>query len=179
MGANFASIARAAQENASARRYSALTEDQAATVEAVTGRIIPTTATPGAIEAGAVWFIDAALSQDMAAMKPFIEAGIAELNSAANGAFAVLDPSQQDQLLRNIENGPFFGLLHALTLAGTFTMPHHGGNAGELGWKMLGYDPRGSWLPPFGTYDADAHGDKVAASQAPKEQSVPVKELLS
>ena len=37
-----------------------------------------------------------------------------------------------------------------------FADPSWGGNREQAGWKLLGFDPRGIWQPPFGAYDATA-----------------------
>jgi hypothetical protein len=79
--------------------------------------------------------------------------------------FAALGPAQQDALLREIEDTPFFGLAHYLTVAGMFALPTYGGNRGYAGWKLIGFDHRHGWAPPFGHYDA-AVGGGVAAHQA-------------
>jgi hypothetical protein len=68
----------------------------------------------------------------------------------------------QDVRLRAIEDGEFFGLMHFLTLAGTFTMSAYGGNRGEIGWDLLGFDRRHHWDPPFGHYDRGHHGEAEA-----------------
>ena len=51
---------------------------------------------------------------------------------------------------------------HIVSLAGTFTMSRYGGNRGEVGWDLLGFERRHHWQPPFGYYDAPYHaeGDK-------------------
>jgi RNA polymerase sigma factor RpoD-like protein len=134
----------------------------AATLEAVTARILPTTDTPGAREAGAIWFIDAALATDLGDALPLLQAGAAELDAVSGGDFSALAPAAQDVRLRAIEDGEFFGLMHFLTLAGTFTMSAYGGNRGEIGWDLLGFDRRHHWDPPFGHYDRGHHGEAEA-----------------
>ena len=42
-----------------------------------------------------------------------------------------------------------------LTLAGMFSLPEHGGNRDQIGWRLLGFENRHAWQPPFGFYDAD------------------------
>jgi hypothetical protein len=39
-----------------------------------------------------------------------------------------------------------------------FASPSYGGNRNLVGWKLLGFDDRFAWQPPFGYYDRDAHG---------------------
>ena len=150
-------LARAATEHRDAKRFSAITPELAATLEAAAARILPTTDTPGAREAGAVWFMDAALGADMAGDLPMIQEGAAALDKQAGGGFASLDDAQQDALLQEVEDSGFFRTVHFLTIAGTFTMPRHGGNRGEVGWDILGFERRHHWEPPFGHYDAAVH----------------------
>jgi gluconate 2-dehydrogenase gamma chain len=33
--------------------------------------------------------------------------------------------------------------------------PEYGGNFNKMGWKLIGFDDRFSWAPPFGWYDAN------------------------
>ena len=72
LSGQFAAIAKAAADNRAEQRLTTLTPDEAACAEAVAARILPTTDTPGAREAGALWFIDAALSGDSADDLPLI-----------------------------------------------------------------------------------------------------------
>lgn len=132
----------------------------AADIEAVTARIIPTDDSPGAREAGVVWFIDRALAGFMAPAAGLVAAGIAGLNEAADarssGArFADLPPAAQDAVLRAHDQEPFFGLVHFLTLAGMFALPAHGGNRDHIGWELIGFEHRHAWTQPFGYYDGD------------------------
>ena len=46
---------------------------------------------------------------------------------------------QQDARLRGLEKTYFFQLLRQHTIEGMFCDPMHGGNAGLIGWQMLGY----------------------------------------
>jgi hypothetical protein len=38
-------------------------------------------------------------------------------------------------------------------MLGMFIDPIHGGNFNKVGWKMIGFEDRYSWTPPFGYYD--------------------------
>jgi len=53
--------ARHAASSAAAPKFEFFTPEQAAEIDAITARIIPTDGTPGAREAGVVYFIDRAL----------------------------------------------------------------------------------------------------------------------
>jgi gluconate 2-dehydrogenase gamma chain len=134
----------------------------AAGLEAVAARIVPSDDTPGAREAGVIHFIDQALGSFMADSAAFLSEGRMGLDARARDAhgqpFAALDPESQDALLREIEDTPFFDLLHYLTVAGMFALPTYGGNRAYTGWKLIGFDHRHGWAPPFGHYDAAAGG---------------------
>ena len=142
--------------------YLHLAPADAADLEAIAARIIPRDDLPGAREAGVIHFIDQSLGSYMAQAAADLRRGLAALNARAadeGGRFAELPEAAQDELLRAEEDSPFFGLMHFLTVAGMFAMPAHGGNRDEAGWKLLGFDHRHAWLPPFGYYDGAAQGD--------------------
>lgn len=136
---------------------------QAAGLEAIAARIIPTDETPGAREAGVIHFIDQALGSFMAGSAGELRAGLEALDALAASTldghrFAQLEPGAQDELIARIEATPFFELMHYLTVAGMFSLPAHGGNREYLGWQLLGLSHRHAWAPPFGFYDAEAMG---------------------
>ena len=153
--------------------FTALTKAQADVVEAMTARILPAVdGRPGAREAGAIRFIDRALSTFNAAQKPLYIQGVADLNvraakrsaaavgtpAAGEVSFATLTPAQQDELLREIEQTPFFQNVRFDTLVGTFALPSWGGNRDFAGWRLLGVEHRPFFQAPFGYYDANANG---------------------
>ena len=53
--------------------------------------------------------------------------------------FDELPVEQQIQKLQSMENTHFFQLLRAHTVEGMFSDPMHGGNAGLIGWQLVGY----------------------------------------
>ena len=135
------------------------TADEARVVVAACSRIFPSDASgPGATEAGVVIFIDRQLAGPYGRDKfrytkgPFLEsypehgyqgkespsetyrAGIKTL-----GDFASLSPADQDARLKSIEKSRFSQLLRAHTIEGMFSDPMHGGNAGLIGWQLVGY----------------------------------------
>lgn len=160
-----AEAAAAARESGAAFRH--LSALEAAGLEAVAARIIPTDDTPGAREVGVIHFIDQSLGSFMREAAQELRNGLSELDASASAAggkaFAELDHAVQDALLREIEETPFFGLMHYLTVAGMFSLPSYGGNRDHLGWKLLDFDHRHGWSPPFGHYDAAA-GSAAAPS---------------
>lgn len=158
--------AHAGAATSGAARFTALTKAQADVVEAMTGRILPAVdGRPGAREAGAIHFIDRALSTFNAAQKTMYVEGVAELNNRAalksppTGSFVSLTPAQQDEVLGEIEQTPFFQTVRFDTLIGTFALPSWGGNRDFAGWKMLGIEHRPFFSAPFGYYDAAANAN--------------------
>jgi gluconate 2-dehydrogenase gamma chain len=142
-----------------------LTKAQADVVEALTSRIIPSVdGRPGAREAGAVYFIDRALGTFNAGQKKAYTDGIADLNrraamkSPGAASFAALAPAQQDELLREVEQTPFFQAARFDTIVGTFALPASGGNRDYAGWHMIGFDHQPRFQAPFGYYDAEITG---------------------
>jgi gluconate 2-dehydrogenase gamma chain len=145
-----------------------LTADEARDLDAIAAQIIPTDDSPGAREAGVVYFIDAALGSFAAARAGGLRAGLADLNAKARAVdpaasgFAALSGDAQGALLTQEHSGEFFQAIRFLTVCGMFALPSYGGNRDEVGWKLLGFDHRHVWAPPFGYYDAQAAiGDKT------------------
>jgi len=138
-----------------------LTESEAADVTAIAARIIPTTDTPGATEAGVVYFFDNALSEAMSNKLHLVRDGLAQLNARLGDgeSFSDLAPDDQDVQLRAIENSPFFDDMRQMTIYGFFAMSEYGGNRDHVGWNVIGFEGHhGSWQYPFGYYDAQVNG---------------------
>ena len=148
-GAMLAPSARAAHELAQLRTFTAA---QAATLEAVLERLIPTDATgPGAKEANVLRYVDWALAGELGAYKDAYVAGLAALDAysqASQGApFASLSPAQQDAVLSAMESGKatgftpdaksVFEMMRTHCLQGMFGDPVHGGNVGFVGWDLV------------------------------------------
>jgi hypothetical protein len=137
----------------------ALRPDLAEDLAAIAERIFPADDSPGAREAGVPAFLDRALGTFFVSAKPMVESGLEDLNRRtrerwhSGGQFATLAPDQQDELLRTIETTPFFQWVRTATLCGMFADPAWGGNRDKAGWKLLGFEPRFVWQPPFGYYD--------------------------
>ena len=147
--------------------FTVLTADQAAVVDALTSRILPSAQDrPGAHEAGVVHFIDKSLATFNAAQRKQYVNGVRDLNRRAvrkwkgTAGFAVLTAAQQDELLRDIEKTPFFQTARFDTLVGTFALPAFGGNRDYIGWHMLGFEHQPRFQAPFGYYDADVNRRK-------------------
>ena len=140
--------------------FEVLTAFEAAELEAIAAQIIPTDDTPGAREAGVIYFIDRALNTFGADNLEPIREGLQEFessvreNHAGVEAFSALSDHQQIEALRAIEESDFFGAVRTLTIAGMFSHPSYGGNRDKIGWQLLNFDDRHHWQPPFGYYDA-------------------------
>ena len=147
--------------------FAALTTDEAADIGAMAERIMPSDDTPGAKEAGVIYFIDRALQTFDKDQLPFVRTGLKDVNKRAakrkaGARFSQLDTTQQDALLKEIENTPFFGGVRYVTMVGMFENPSWGGNRDSVGWKLLGFEPHAAHKPPFGYYDAQvAKGAKT------------------
>ena len=127
---------------------------EAATVEAMVARLIPTDENgPGAREARAAHYIDRALSGALASSLDAYRSGLSALDSyarASKGApFAQLSTEEQDAVLTDMEHNvatgfapnasTFFNLVRTHTIQGTFSDPYYGGNANFVGWDLIGY----------------------------------------
>jgi gluconate 2-dehydrogenase gamma chain len=137
-----------------------LTRAEAVVVAAACERIIPSDESgPGAKEAGVVIYIDRQLAGPYGTDRyrytkgPFVQAGPEYgYQGRANPqeiyrdglrglgpGFADLDVGKQDELLRAIEKTAFFRMMRTHTIEGMFCDPLHGGNAGMIGWQLIGY----------------------------------------
>ena len=175
MRAGIPAFVAASQAACSAREEGAtfrtLTGAEAREIIAVAARILPTTDTPGATEAGAVYFFDTAFSTFFAGMaEPArqmlagFQAGVAARFPGAE-RFSDLDEENQDDYLLSVEQTPFFQGARFLTLAGVFGMSMYGGNRDNVGWKLVGMDgPPHAWAAPFGYYDAQ-YMEELAGEQ--------------
>jgi len=146
--------------------YLFFTREEGALVEALSGRIWPGSASdPGAIEAGAVRYVDRALAGPYAGYQRAYRTLLHELNReirSRHGANAPdLDDAQLDQLLGELEAGSLgadaletsgsrqielglgpssaFDMLRTHVLEGVFSDPVHGGNHDFAGWRAVGY----------------------------------------
>lgn len=143
--------------------FTLLSGAEARELEAIAARILPTTDTPGAREAGVVYFMDRAFASFMEPTLPMVREGLASfarqvpIDYPGARAFSDLDAADQDAFLATQEGGQFFEFVRFLTLAGFFAMSSYGGNRDHVGWKLLGMDPaQHAHQYPFGWYDAEA-----------------------
>lgn len=171
-------------------KFEFFTPEEAADVEAMTSRIIPTDETPGAKEAGVIYFIDRALVTFAADSQKMYREGLADtqalLAEKFPGAkkFSAASAEQQDTLLEALSNSqqkvtssrrnrmgagtqPFFDTLRYHTIAGFLIDPDSDrrGNRDGVGWKVIGREREHIFQPPFGVLDKDYPGWQPAGSE--------------
>lgn len=132
------------------------TDSEWLTVEAMTGRIIPTDDLPGAIEAHCVNFIDKALVNEDAGAAGLYRSALAEfhrlVDESFDQAFPDLDTESQDALLSQLQGeqlagwdagdagqAAFFNTVWSHTILGFLSDPKYGGNRDFAGWRVAGY----------------------------------------
>ena len=179
LAANYPALAVAADAHARqlasgtlATSFSALSNSEAATIDAITSRIVPSEGEgPGAHEAQVVNFIEQGLANNL--LQDIEESLRIGLDEFANGVsrsrsdgrlFSQLPPAQQDAFLQTWQDTEFFGLLQYLTSIAMFALPAYGGNASEQGWQLLGFEDTHAFAPPFGHYDRDYPGFAAVAA---------------
>jgi gluconate 2-dehydrogenase gamma chain len=158
-----ATEAQVAAQAGGGAKISFLSAAEAADVEAVASQIIPTDDTPGAREAGVVYFIDLALATFLSRLAADYRVQLAAFQAAfreryPSASFASLRSEQQIEYLKGIDHTPFFTTTRLLTLLGMFSLPAYGGNRDGVGWKLVGVEDAHVFRPPFGYYDRDYPG---------------------
>ncbi|MBM3735994.1 MAG: gluconate 2-dehydrogenase subunit 3 family protein [Acidobacteria bacterium] len=143
-------------------KLNVLDPEMAREIEALTSRIIPSDGSPGAREAGVIYFIDRALGGWQSEHLPAYRRGMTEVQALRTRMFpnsssiAALSEADQDRLIAAFDQTPFFSLLRTHTAFGFLGSPAYGGNRGGAGWAHIGFEDRASFSPPFGYYDAQA-----------------------
>jgi len=184
-----ATHAHNAAKAATPPKYEFFTPEEAVEVEAIAARIIPTNDTPGAREAGVVYFIDRGLvtfgADDQKTYReglPELQARVKEMFASAS-KFSGLTAEQQDTVLHSFdENAPtagrafrarpgaqnLFDTVRLHTISGFLIDPEFGGNHDGVGWKVIGREREHMFQAPFGYYDKDYPGWQPAAKEADK-----------
>jgi gluconate 2-dehydrogenase gamma chain len=135
-----------------------LTAAETEILSAMVDRLIPSDETgPGALDAGALRFIDRALSEAESASADAYRSGLAALDryarSSRGSAFIELSPRDRDSVLIDVQTGAatgagtgfegssaaFFNMVKDHTWQGTFGDPQYGGNADFVGWDLIRY----------------------------------------
>jgi len=173
--------ARHAARSAARPKFEFFTPEQAAEIDAISARIIPTDGTPGAREAGVVYFIDRALKTFASDDQKIYVEGLPKLQDRVRellpgvDRFSAATPEQQDQVLTSLDEhiaslpAPFrptadmrnfFETVRQHTLAGFLIDPDSDtrGNHDGAGWKVIGREREHTFRPPFGYYDKDYKG---------------------
>ncbi len=188
-----ASHARDSANSASPPKFEFFSAEQAAEIDAVSARIIPATDTPGAHEAGVVFFIDRALATFASDAQKMYTEGLSDLQAKVRelfpgaGKFSTAPPEQQDQILQSLEQNStasrgrrsgssansFFELVRAHTVMGFLIDPDtdRRGNRDGVGWKVIGRDREHMFQPPFGYYDKDYPGWQPNPPDADKSKT--------
>jgi gluconate 2-dehydrogenase gamma chain len=172
------------------QKWEFFTPAEAKEVEALASCIIPSNDTPGAKEAGVVYFIDRALvtfsiddQKTYRAGLPDLQKRVAELfpgvetfsAATAEQQISVLEslddsakqkPPNRPRANRNTPAQPLFETVRAHTIAGFLIDPEvdRKGNRGGVGWALIGRDPGHSFQPPFSAVDKDYSGWQPATS---------------
>ncbi len=129
-----------------------LSDEEAMTLAAIAGRIFPKTDTPGAVEIGAVNYIDIALAGDYAALAPQYRQGLRAVQRYSRAKFGKrffeLADDDMDTVLRDFEAGnadtfkpaaEFFETVRYHVLEGVFCEPQYGGNKNMIGWRLVDF----------------------------------------
>jgi gluconate 2-dehydrogenase gamma chain len=132
-----------------------LNDTDSATVTAFAERLMPgAPGKPGATEAGALNYIDLALSGAYSDLQDFYRRGLAALDGYCrktyNAAFASLDAAKQDEVITALEQNKatgfswpsaaaFFNTLRTHTMEGMFADPVYGGNKDFAGWRLVDF----------------------------------------
>lgn len=153
--------AHQAASSATPPKLEFLSFSDAQDVEAMASQIIPSNDTPGAKEAGVLFFIDRALAGWDREKRAIYRSGLADLQERRRAAYpqsaslAALTPDQLVHLMKEIENTPFFEVLRVHTILGFCGPPSYGGNRDGIGWSHLSVEDKMIFEPPFGYYDAE------------------------
>ena len=185
-----ATHAHKAAQSSAPPKFEFFTPAQAAEIDAITARIIPTTDTPGAREAGVVYFIDRGLTTFGADDQKTYREGLPELQARVtemfpgSAKFSGLSAEQQDEVLRSFDENAasarrpfrarpgaqnFFETVRQHTIAGFLIDPDYGGNHDGVGWKVIGREREHTFQAPFGYYDKDYPGWQPMEKEAEKK----------
>jgi gluconate 2-dehydrogenase gamma chain len=125
------------------------TSEQAAAVEAMAEQFIPKDDFPGGKDAGVLYFIDKALADPLARLRPRYVDGLRLVSRVSQeryrSNFNSLSSEQQNTLLRAFESGEaagvpgqeFLTLIRRHSMQGYYSDPTLGGNRNGESWKLL------------------------------------------
>jgi gluconate 2-dehydrogenase gamma chain len=146
-------------------RYKVLSTAEANDIIALTSTIVPSDDTPGAKEAGVVFFVDQSLATNAKDMHKPLQAMLADVNAHVAKTWpgqshaSALSDGMRNELMTWIEKEKpqHFGMLKGITMAGMFALPARGGNRDKAGWKLIGFKDQFSWKAPYGWYDTEGN----------------------
>ena len=181
--ASAATHAHAAVASPNPPKFEFFKPEEAAEVEAIASRIIPSDDTPGAREAGVIYFIDRALVTFASESQSDYREGLQEVQAILGEKFpgvkkfSAATPEQQDAVLEalstsksrmtssrrnrpNTANQPFFETVRYHTIAGFLIDPESDrrGNKDGIGWKVIGRENSHIFQAPFGDLDKNYPG---------------------
>jgi gluconate 2-dehydrogenase gamma chain len=126
---------------------------QAAIVIAIAEQIVPHDDSPGAQQAGVLFYIDGLLSGKFGRFyRERYESGLRLVHELSqkqfHRGFASLASDQQLSILQTLESETgagtegqrFFSIVLQHTMEGYYGDPEHGGNRGNASWKMIGFE---------------------------------------
>jgi len=184
--------AHQAAKSSAPPKFQFFTPEEAVEIDAITARIIPSDETPGAREAGVVYFIDRALTTFAVDDRKTYREGLPGLQLRVHELFPALEKfsaatsEQQDQVLHSLDEqtGParkhsrssgasssFFQAVRVHTIVAFLIDPDSGGNRDGVGWKVIGREPEHVFQPPFGYYDKDYAGWQPTPPDAEKTKA--------
>src|SRR5215472_15982849 len=105
-----ATHARQAAQSGVPAKFEFFRADEATEIDAITSRIIPSDETPGAHEAGVVYFLDRGLTTFRVADQKTYREGLPELQARVTemfpgvSKFSALTPDQQDEVLHSFDD---------------------------------------------------------------------------
>jgi len=169
-----------------------LTTEQARELDALTACIIPSDDTPGAHEAGVVYFIDRALKTYASEQLPTYQKGLEAVQKCTAEAFPGVtrfSEANEEQKLKiltelsaesDLQKGvprrglpagstDFLRTLRFDTICGFLVDPEGGGNRDFAGWKAIGRDSAHNFTAPFGFYDKDYPGWQPGRAETEKK----------
>ncbi|MBV8551855.1 MAG: gluconate 2-dehydrogenase subunit 3 family protein [Acidobacteriaceae bacterium] len=145
----------------SSPRFAYFDPATAGEIEAIADTIIPGDETPGAREAGVIWFIDGALAGYDKDQREIYRKGLADTERKRADLFpgsqsiAGLTSEQRITLLKAVEDTGFFVAVRRHTILGFFGHPKYGGNRHSAASRLLGIETATHFQPPFGYYDQE------------------------
>jgi len=137
--------------------YRFFTPDEAKCIIALCEQIIPKDESPGATDAGVIFYIDRQLSTIFNYDQDTYRNGIKNLqafcNKTASSSFELLVPAEQQKIIKMMESNQiketewpqgnssgFFNLVLSHTMQGFYGSPIHGGNKDYMSFEMLRID---------------------------------------